>query len=38
MNINISDDQDKMSAPARQALWTTKYTMQRTKRQHSATL
>ena len=38
MNINISGDQNEMSAPARQALWTTKYTMQRTKRQHPATL
>ena len=38
MNINISGDQDEMSAPVRQALRTTKYTTQRTKRQHPATL
>ena len=38
MNINISGDQDEISARARQAIWTTKYTMQRTKRQHPATL
>jgi hypothetical protein len=38
MNINISGDQDEMSGPARQALRTTKYTMQRTKRQHPVTL